>query len=189
MAKRRVLSKADVVQKASDLANQTGYFEQITLKQVADALEVKVPSLYNHVKGSRGLAQAVRESALQNLLDAMRRAAFGKVGDEALFAAASAYRQFAIQNPGTYPLTQRAPRPEERDAARLAQELVQFVALLLPVRQLDSDAQIHAIRGFRALLHGFVMLETTEGFALPTPVQASYERLIHVYLAGLRVGL
>lgn len=188
MAKPRNLTKALVVQKAIELANAAGSVEQITLKQVADALNIRVPSLYNHVKGSDGLVWAMREVALQQLLDTLRAATFGKVGDDALFAAAAAYRQFAKHNPAIYPLTQRAPRADEPEIERKSQELIQFVTLLLPLHHLDSEAQIHAIRGFRALLHGFVTLETAAGFGLPLSTQQSFDRLIRTYLAGLRTA-
>lgn len=186
MVKRRILTREIVVQKGIELANHAGAVEKVTLKQLAHALNIKVPSLYNHVKGSDGLIQAMREQALQKLLDTLRESTFGKSGEDALLAASFAYRQFAKDNPAIYPLTQQPPQPNEMEVARKSQELVQFVSLLLPLHLLDEEEKIHAIRGFRSLLHGFVMIETSEGFGLPFSIQTSFEQLIQTYLAGLK---
>ena len=42
-----------------------------------------------------------------------------------------------------------------------------------------------AIRAFRSLLHGFVSLETTGGFALKADIDRSFERLIHGFTDAL----
>jgi AcrR family transcriptional regulator len=185
--KKRVITQEHVIQKGIELANQAGSVEQITLKELATALNIKVPSLYNHVQGTKGLIQALRLRGLQMMLTELRQAAFGKTGDDALFAVAIAYRAFAQQNPAIYPLTQQAPlEDDDPQVGRLAQEFVQFVTLLLPYRQLDEVQLIHAIRGLRALLHGFVMLETAQGFGLPVAIEASFEHLLQTYLTGLQ---
>ena len=47
-------------------------------------------------------------------------------------------------------------------------------------RTTDStgDDMIHAIRGLRALMHGFVSLEAAGGFAMPQDLDESYRRLV-----------
>ena len=44
---------------------------------------------------------------------------------------------------------------------------------------------IHAIRGLRALLHGFVALEAAGGFAMPQDLDESYRRMVDGFAAGL----
>ena len=43
---------------------------------------------------------------------------------------------------------------------------------------LTGDDDIHAIRGLRALMHGFVSLEAAGGFAMPLDLDESYRRLV-----------
>lgn len=51
---RAGLDKDTVIEKAAQLANHAG-FENITLKILADSLNVQPPSLYNHIKGLEDL--------------------------------------------------------------------------------------------------------------------------------------
>ncbi|GIK56418.1 MAG: WHG domain-containing protein [Chloroflexi bacterium] len=50
---------------------------------------------------------------------------------------------------------------------------------------LTGDDALHAIRGFRAVLHGFTALESAEGFRLPLAQDESFRRLVAAYLDGV----
>ena len=54
MAPRAGVDRARVVEVAAKLADEVG-LEALTLAQVAARLNVKLPSLYNHVDGLPGL--------------------------------------------------------------------------------------------------------------------------------------
>ena len=51
---------------------------------------------------------------------------------------------------------------------------------------LEGEEALHAVRGLRSLLHGFVSLEAVEGFRLPLDHDESFRRLLQVFIAGLR---
>lgn len=51
MMARAGLDKETVIRKATELANEIGY-DKITLKLLAEHLNVQPPSLYNHMIGS-----------------------------------------------------------------------------------------------------------------------------------------
>ena len=185
MVKRRTLNKEQVVETAVRLANEAGQPDGITLKQLAAALDIKVPSLYNHVSGGAGLQREMRLFGQTRLAEMVRQATFGLSGEAALLAAAHAYRSFAQQNPGIYPLTVAAPEPDDEEGQQRSQELLQIISLLLASTGLSGDDMLHAIRGFRSVLHGFVSLETAVGFRLSLDRTDSFERLLRAYLTGL----
>lgn len=185
MVKRRTVTQEKVIETAVALANEVGDAHAITLKQVADALDIKVPSLYNHVKGAAGLLAALRHEGQRLLLRQLRDGAFGLSGEAALTAVAHSYRQFAHQNRGIYMITQQAPAKDDAIAQQNATEMIQLFSLLLASYNLEGDGLIHAIRGYRALLHGFVSLEMAQGFGLPLDVDESFATLVETYLAGL----
>jgi hypothetical protein len=56
--------------------------------------------------------------------------------------------------------------------------LLRTVSAVLAQYQLVGDDEIHAIRGLRALMHGFVSLEAAGGFAMPQDLDESYRRLV-----------
>lgn len=185
MAKRRVLSPDTVVQAAAELANQAGSVDAVTLNRLAEALDVKVPSLYNHVDGLAGLRRELTVLALQELLRQLRQATRSAAGRQGLIAVAHAYRAFAIDNPGLYSLVLAAPPPGDDTLAELSADLVSLLQLLMASYGLQGDEAIHAIRGLRSIVHGFVSLEQAGGFGMAVSLDESFDRLIEIYLDGI----
>jgi len=115
----------------------------------------------------------------------MRTAAVGRSGPDALAALARAYRGYALAHPGRYEASVRAPEPGDEEHARLAADGVGVVAAVLRAWELEGDDAVHAIRGIRGALHGFVAVERMGGFALDVSVDESFERLLAALAAGL----
>jgi hypothetical protein len=119
------------------------------------------------------------------LIAALQQASLGLVGQEAVIAIAKCYRSFAQAHPGVHPLTIRAPEQGETELVKLSQELVQMLLLVMASMRLQGDDAIHAIRGLRAILHGFTSLETAAGYKLALDLEESFRRLTETYLVGL----
>ncbi|MCB0179902.1 MAG: WHG domain-containing protein [Anaerolineae bacterium] len=185
MAKTRRLTPELVIETAARLANERGDVSQITLTNLAAELNIRVPSLYNHVKGLEGLQRDLTVWGLQQLLAITREAVLGKVGRDALLAVAHAYRAFAHAQPGVYSLVLKAPPPEDAQLTALSNELLMILQLVLASYHLEGEDTLHAIRGFRSVLHGFVSLETSGAFELPLDRDESFNRLVAIYLDGL----
>ena len=184
MSRRAGLDREAVVEAAANLVDEEG-IEQLSLGRLAERLGIRTPSLYNHVAGLPGLKHDLALYCLRDLLDRTMRATIGKSRAEAIVALADAYRSYAMQTPGRYTLTQRAPDPGDRESQALAQQVVDVIkAILVPYRLSDEDA-IHAIRGLRSIVQGFVSLEVTGGFGLPVDLDASFHWLVNLFVAGL----
>jgi AcrR family transcriptional regulator len=184
MSRRAGLDQEAVVDAAAKLVDEEG-IEQLSLGRLAERLGIRTPSLYNHVAGLPGLKHDLALYCLRDLLDRTTRATIGKSRAEAIVALADAYRSFARQTPGRYMLTQQAPDPGDREVQSVAQQIVDVVrAILIPYRLSDEDA-IHAIRGLRSIVQGFVSLEVLGGFGLPVDLDASFHWLIDVFVAVL----
>jgi AcrR family transcriptional regulator len=182
MAKRRRLNRELVIEAAATMADQAGTVSAVRLSALARALQIQPPSLYNHIDNLQDLRYGLAVYSVEQLLAALRQASQGLVGREALLAIAMAYRRFAHDHPGLYPLTIRAPEPDEEVLVSLSQELLQLLLLLMASLGLQGDDALHAIRGLRAILHGFVSLETAEGFKMDLDQEESFRRLVSAYL-------
>ncbi len=185
MPKRRRLNRDRVISRAVALADEAGEVSAVSLADLARALDIRPPSLYNHIDNVEDLRQAMALFGVQQLTGALREAAAGLVGREALAAMAQAYRRFAQAHPGLYPLTIRAPDPEDEELSARAQELLQMLLLVMASIGLQGDEALHAIRGLRAILHGFVSLEASEGYKMPLDREESFRRLVTAYLEGI----
>jgi AcrR family transcriptional regulator len=188
MVKRRQLDKDRVLETAVDLAEASGGVDELTLTALAAELDVRVPSLYNHIDGLDGLREDLALLTGRRLLAEILQAAFGKTGAEALRAMAQAYRDFALRNPAIYPLTTVAPEPEQVELTALAQEWLQLLLLTVASLGLMGDEALHAIRAFRSMLHGFVSLESGGGFKMGLDRDESFDYLVSGFISCIGEG-
>ena len=182
---RRGLTPAAVADTAGRLADRDG-FDALTLGAVAAELGVRTPSLYNHVDGLPGLRRALALHGLQELGEAIRDAAVGRSGDDAVVALADAYREYARRRPGLYAALQRAPEPGDADVEEAGARLLAPVFAALRGSGLEGVEAIHAARALRSAMHGFVDLERMGGFGIDLDLDESYRRTVAAVAAGLR---
>ena len=146
---------------------------------------VRPPSLYKHVEG----LEAVRRGlALRGIAEANRRlqlATIGKARDDALYALADAYWRFARERPGLYAASLRAARPGENDIAAAGAAFLGIVLAVLSGYGVAGDDALHATRGLRAIIHGFVSLDAAGGFRMKLDLEESFRRLLAAFARDL----
>jgi AcrR family transcriptional regulator len=172
----RRLTKRAVVDAAIAIVETEGA-AGLTLSRVARKLDVKPPSLYNHVAGLDNLQRDVALRAMDDLAGRLGAAAMGRTGRAALGAVAAEFRTYAKAHPGLYELSARA-RPDDEEYARASMRPVEPVIDILRGYDLDEAEAIHAVRTLRAALHGFVSLESIDGFGLDVDVDESFAWLV-----------
>jgi|SRR6516165_3611669 AcrR family transcriptional regulator len=181
---RAGLTKDAVIDAATSLADTEG-LSAVTLARLSEELGVKPPSLYKHVDGLGDVQKALALRGLQEAHRRLQRAAVGRAKDEALFALAHAYWRFARERPGLYAASLRAARPDEPDVADAATALIEIVLAVLAGFGVEGDDALHATRGFRAIIHGFVGLDAAGGFQLGLDLEESFARLIGAFARHL----
>jgi AcrR family transcriptional regulator len=182
---RQGLDARRVVDEAVSIADADG-LAGVTLARVAAALDVRAPSLYNHVAGREALMRLVAVRGITSLGDALRDAAVGRAGEAALVAIAHAYRAFAHAHPGLYAATVRAPAPADAELLAAAARPVDVLVTVLAAWGLEGDLAVHYVRVIRSALHGFVTIEAKGGFGLPLDLDRSFELLVSTLVAGLQ---
>lgn len=179
---RAGLNRTIVSALAADVADETGW-AGLTLAAVAARAGVRVPSLYKHVGSLSEVRRDVSVIACRELLADITRAAVGRSGPEALREIAGAYRDYAHRHPGRYLASVIAPAPADTEHQAVAAELLHVLEAVFAGTDLPDDDRVHAIRGLRAAMHGFVSLEAAGGFALPQDLDVSYDRLVDAFTA------
>ena len=181
---RRGLDRARVVAAAGDIADAEG-LDAVTLARVAQQFGVRSPSLYNHVAGRDGLLRALAAQSTRELAAALRRAATGRSGADAVAAVADAQRDYALAHPGRYATTVAAPAAGDAEHEAAAEDAVDVIAAVLRGAGLDGDELIHGVRALRSAVHGFAAIEAAGGFGLPLDRDASFRRLVDALASGL----
>lgn len=181
---RERLSPAVVIETAARMLDaEPG--QDLTLAAVAARLGVRPPSLYKHVDGATGLRRGVMLRAKADLAAVLERAAVGKSAEQAISALAGAYREWAREHPGQYPLTVRAPEAGDPADEETSTRLVSLLYAVLDGYGLEQDERVDAARFLRSVLHGFVDLETSAAFRLPRDLDRSFARAVTSAAAAL----
>ncbi|PWC06457.1 TetR/AcrR family transcriptional regulator [Mycetocola zhujimingii] len=182
---RAGLDEATVIDRAAQILDDPAA-DGLNLAVLAESLGVRAPSLYKHVDGMPGLYRGITLRAKTDLARALGQAAIGRSRDDAIRALSLAYRKWAVEHPGQYPLTVRsAPASEDPEDSRVSSVLVEVIYDVLAGYDLRGDDAVDATRFLRSALHGFVDLETRGGFQLPVDRERSFARLIESVVTAL----
>lgn len=184
MVRKAGLNEEVLVRAAVDLIDEEG-LGALSLARLAERLGVRSPSLYKHITGLEGLQQGIAVWGARELARRMSRAAIGKSGDAAIREIAGAYRGFAKDHPGVYPMLVRAPDQAQLALEEASEEILGIIQAVLAPRGLGERESLHAIRGLRSLVHGFVSMEAGGGFGMPLDVDESFDYLVELFLRGL----
>jgi len=174
---RKGLTREQLVAEAALLADEVG-LEKLSLSVLADRLEVRSPSLYNHVDGLAGLRRELSLLAANTLADLVAKAAHRRKGKNALVAMGDAFRNLSKNRPGLYASLIQAPAPGDTEMADAANRALEPLFGVLSELGCEGDQAIHAIRSLRSAVHGFALLEAAGGFGLPTDLDKSFHWMI-----------
>lgn len=184
MASRNNINLQRILEAAIEIIDAHG-MDELTLAALAQKLEIRSPSLYNHVDGLPDIKRQLSIYGLKQLCSVMMRAAIGRSGDEALHEISKAYFLFARSHPGLYEMTFFVPDQEDVEVNQAAQEILDLVTQVLHSYRLGESDTIHMARALRSLLHGFASLEQRGGFGLPVDREESFKEMLDTFLAGL----
>lgn len=151
----------------AELADEVG-FDQVTVSALARRFDVKVASLYSHLRNSQELKTRIALFALEELADRVSDAVAGRAGKDALAAFAEAYRDYAREHPGRYAAARLRLDPETA-AASAGVRHSQMTRAILRGYDLAEPDQTHAVRMLGGVFHGYVSLELAGGFDHSAP--------------------
>lgn len=186
MSPRIGLSQKMIVDAAAEIADQEG-LNRVTLAALSKKMNVRPPSLYNHINGLKAIRTELAVSGLTKLYEQMAVSVTEQKGDAALLALAHAYVDFAVENPGYYEAS--LLKVQDERAEIVSDQIVRLVTKLLIENGYTSEkTAIHATRGLRSLLHGFTALMAKEAFERQEDISESLSYSIRTFLSGLIIN-
>ncbi|MFJ8630277.1 TetR/AcrR family transcriptional regulator [Streptomyces sp. NPDC093568] len=182
---RAGLSAERLVRAGAELADEVG-FEQVTVSELARRFDVKVASLYSHVKSSQDLTTRIALFALEELADRAADAIAGRAGKDALVAFANVYRDYEREHPGRAAAARMRLDPETAAASAGGRHAQMTRAILRGYDLAEPDAT-HAVRLLGSVFHGYASLESAGGFSHSAPdSEESWTRILDALDALLR---
>ena len=177
-------AQARLLKGATVLVNQRG-LDELSMSELAQALNVRTPTLYSHVAGIDDLKRLLALHGLAELDGTIARAAIGKAGPDAVRAVLNAYREFVEKNPGLYAATVPTPPRADREWSAAVDRLMDTCLACLQCYDLRGADKVHALRGLRSLVHGFVSLESSGALKHPVNRDDSFAWLVESFVAAL----
>lgn len=184
----RILNRETILEASFALANQIGY-ENLSMKLIADQLEIRPPSLYNHIDDIAVVKIEIAGMALKKLANHLKGAVeeiTEKTNDkkEVFRRLIFAYREFAKQNRGVYAAV--LPSAEKHEVQiEASREIFSICRKTMHLGPILDSSGVHKIRILRSALHGFVSLEFAEGFGLPESVEETFSILTSQLIENL----
>ncbi|MEU6799587.1 MULTISPECIES: TetR/AcrR family transcriptional regulator [Streptomyces] len=179
------LTPERLVRAGAELADEVG-FDEVTVSALARRFDVKVASLYSHVRNSHDLRTRIALLALEELADRGAAALAGRAGKDALAAMANVYRDYAREHPGRATAARMRLDPETA-AASAGVRHARMTRAILRGYDLEEPDQTHAVRLLGSFFHGYVSLELGGGFSHSLPdSEETWTRLLDALDALLR---
>ncbi len=160
--------------------------EALGVSRIARELGIKPPSVYNYVTSGDELTRAVVIEGNRRILDAFKDAVRGVFDpNEQLRTLARTTRQWALEHSELYALMGRIePDNDDPEFAPIFRDVLDLFARPFGQLGVPAEEHVHAIRGLRAAMHGFILLENSGQFQLTEDTEASYRWLIEAVLRG-----
>lgn len=169
-----------ILRAALELLESQGY-AALSMRSLAQQLNLKAPSLYRHFKDKEALESAMIAEGAQELLLLLQRATQGFSPQASLPTIATNYVSFAKEKPELYQLLMSRLQPPTPDspAKNLWNFLLDIVSAI--TRKPDDTAAAVALWSF---LHGYTSLELSGMFG-PSGPKGAMDLGLHALQSGL----
>lgn len=145
---------------------------QLELKELAQLLNIKSPSLYKHISNLAHLHDLMAQYSLNMLLNVIEDAHQFDKSDDNLKSILIAYRSFAKESPSLYEYAQNTNYWQSDETRQLSDKIVNHFNNLMG--GFHNEVEVHKIRMIRSFLTGFIHLELNNGFSMDESVESSF---------------
>ena len=181
---KKNLTREKVIQAAFSLADEIG-LNQVTFPKIAEKLDIKYPSLYNHFANMDDLKTGMIIYLYNELNSKLMKRLIGKSGEEAVRELAYVYRDFAFENRIAYGLFMSIPGTHNEEVSNLAKETNDIIHKVLSFYIKDFTQLIHKARALRSLLHGFVSMIFLGYFRADVNLDDTFQLMVNDFIATL----
>ena len=186
MAKKG-LDKVSVIAAAAELANEKG-LDELSLKDLANRLEIRSPSLYNHISGLDELKREIMLYGWEQLGDEMLKAAEEHCGYDAIKAMCRAFYRYAAENKGVFGAMLWYNKYADEDSMNATVAMFSQLYKTLGEVGISREMAEHLIRTLRGFLEGFSLLVNNGAFGHLADVNESFELSLDVLVEGMKAA-
>ncbi len=178
------ITKEAVITAASEIADNDG-LSKLSLKVVAEKLNIKTPSLYNHIDSLDDLMREVAHKGMRTMNDQMTQAGIGNSGDTAIKSISAAYLNYATAHPGIYETIQWAHWHGNSEAAAIFDNYKALLEKLILSCSFKTQKTDEIMSLLMSMLHGYSSMELGKAHTNPEVAIKGLIGSIEIILLGL----
>lgn len=184
---KKGLDKNSVIERAATLANEKG-LENVTIKELADSLEIRSPSLYNHISGLEELRKEIMLYGWKQAEKRILQAAAGTEGYDAIRAMCREFYLYASENKGIFSAMLWYNKYADEASSEATSGLFSRLYGIMEDMGISRERTEHLIRTLRGFLEGFALLVNNGAFGHPADIDESFEVSLDVLIEGIRAA-
>ncbi len=174
-----------IIKASADIVNKIG-LNSLSLKIIAEELNIKSPSLYNHISSLEEVKQRLMVYGWKQIEEKMLDAAIGVAGYEALKNMCYAFYDYAVNNKGVFTAMLWYNKYESMEKEKATTRLFNMIFKVMKPLNI-SDVNInHIIRTLRSFLEGFALLVNNNSFGNPVSIQESFDLSLEIIMNGIQ---
>lgn len=179
-------TKEAVIQAASDIADEKG-LNNLSLKTVAEKLNIRTPSLYNHINCLDELLRAVAHKGMRQMNERMKQAAIGKTGAVAIKAVSIEYLNYMIEHCGVYETIQWATWHGTEETSAIFDDYLSLLITLIKSCDFNPTHTNEILNMLTGIFHGYTTLQLRYAFSNPDKVRSDLCDALDTLLSGIQL--
>lgn len=174
-----------IIETSACIANKVG-LDNLSLKIIAEELNIKSPSLYNHIRSLDEIKQRLMVYGWKQMEEKMLDSAVGVSGYEALKNMCYAFYDYATNNKGVFTAMLWYNKYENSQKENATIRLFSMLFKVMKSLDISDDNINHIIRTLRGFLEGFSLLVNNNAFGNPVSIKESFDLSLEIIMNGIK---
>lgn len=177
-------TKESIIKITSELVDEKG-LHNVFLKLVAEKLNIRTPSLYNHIESLDSLLLEVAHNGMRIMNERMLKVAIGKTGKESIKSISVEYLNYMIEHPGVYETIQWASWNGTKETENIFNNYLSLLTTLIESCGFYKADTLKILNMITGMIHGYTTLQLRNAFSNPDKVKSELLDTIDTLLIGI----
>ena len=174
-----------IIETSACIANKVG-LDNLSLKIIAEELNIKSPSLYNHIRSLDEIKSRLMVYGWKQMEEKMLDSAVGVSGYVALKNMCYAFYDYATNNKGVFTAMLWYNKYENAQKENATTRLFNMLFKVMKSLDISDDNINHIIRTLRGFLEGFSLLVNNNAFGNPVSIKESFDLSLEIIMNGIK---
>ena len=181
---RNSISDELIIETSARLSNKVG-LDNLSLKMIAEELDIKSPSLYNHISSLDDIKEKLMIYGWKELGEKAIDSAVG-VSGYALRKMCYAFYDYTTNNKGVFQAMLWYNKFKSDEMANATIKIFGILHKIIEPLNISSNNVEHIIRTLRSFLEGFSLLINNNSFGNPISIKESFDLSLDIIINGIK---